>query len=94
MRYFNGCYKYRGKLFWVEYCGISLGCGCGVLRGLGAMVEGSVKTSLPLTGGGYSFTGFKAADLHWLSPCVPSPGKQNSVMDQERARTKRKSLGH
>lgn len=66
----------------MENCGITLGCGCGVLRGLGAMAEGSVKTSLPLTGGGYSFMGFKAADLHWLSPCVPSPGKQNSVMKQ------------
>ena len=55
----------------MEYCGISLGCGCGVLRGLGAMVEGSIKTSLPLTGGGYSFTGFKAADLHWaFSMCL------------------------
>lgn len=46
-----------------------------------------------LTGGGYSFTGFKAADLHWLSPCVPSPGKQNSMMEQERDRTKRKKSG-
>lgn len=75
----------------MEYCG--LGCGCGVVRGLGAMAEGNVKTSLPLTGGGYSSTGFKAANLHWLSPCVPSPRKQNSVMDQERARTKQGKPG-
>lgn len=62
--------------------------GVGVLlwRGVGAVVEGSIKPSLPQTGKGYSFTGFKAVDHHWPSTCIPWPGHQNSEWSTKKAR--------